>query len=63
LDSAVLFTIFAGFNYADFDIRWIQPVVDQFGHFPQKIECDAGAVAAVSDQPFAAERYVPYVSF
>ena len=47
----MLFTIFAGFNYADFDIRWIQPVVDQFGHFPQKIECDAGAVAAVSDQP------------
>ena len=51
LDSALLFAIFAGFNYADFDIRWIQLVVDQFGHVPPKFECDAGAVAAVSHQP------------
>ena len=30
LDSTLLFAVFAGFNCSDFDIRWIQPVVNQF---------------------------------
>ena len=47
----LLFASFAGFNHADFGIRWIQLVVDRFAFFPHKFECDAGAVAAVSHQP------------